>query len=379
MAEVRTGPLAAAALVVGGSVLALLLVEGAASLWRFQTPWPSLTATWIARLRGLAGGAAAEGPWLQPILSDPSGLKAMVPALERDGVGLGNAPSVFQKHAQGMALNEERDGCLRQRPNLDKVTGYLRAGLWDPLRPVTAFYDADAQLGPDVRDFLERYAVRRVRLRTDAHGERRTLPAVDAVDVVLVAGDSVAQGALLADAETLASQLQLRDRSRRYVNIGVAGAHAADVACNLDEALARHHPRVRELVYVYCENDLDPREPLGEPDGMVAWMRDRFAREPIDAVTVIYAPFIYNVVPDLTRFRGYRGWKQDSHAPQRERLAALAEEAGFRWVDAGALALSLAGREGARMAALAFFQDEVHWSPRGTALVAEALLTGGAR
>jgi hypothetical protein len=230
-----------------------------------------------------------------------------------------------------------------------------------------------------VRAFLDRYATREVRLRTNEWGERWTLPALDAPGIVLVAGDSVAHGSLVEDAETLASRLQARDPSRRYVNLGVGGADGPDIACGLERAAARYRGRVRELVYVYCENDFEPGEPLGEPEEVMDRLEALVAREGISRVSVVLAPYFYNVVPHLTRFRGYRGWNYPANASQRERLEARVRAAGFRWIDPSELALEAAVREGSELAALGFFADHVHWSPAGTARVAEALLRPGAQ
>src|SRR5918995_6886804 len=160
-----------------------------------------------------------------------------------------------------------------------------------------------------------------------------TVPAVERQEIVFVAGDSVAAGAMINDDETLASVLQRRDASRRYVNLGKGGSEAAEIRCNIELAAARYPSRVRELIYVYCENDFDEDESMGTPESVVSWLAKFVREQHIDRVTIVYAPYIFNVVPELTRVPGERGERFNDHADEKARLLALVQDAGFGWVD----------------------------------------------
>ena len=81
----------------------------------------------------------------------------------------------------------------------------------------------------------------------------------------------------------------------------------------------------------------------------------------------------YNIVPYLTRFRGYRGGDFDSHKNERERLIELTGKAGFDFVDMADLALHEIDVMGTQFAALTLFVDHAHWSPIGTMKMAEHL------
>jgi len=200
-----------------------------------------------------------------------------------------------------------------------------------------------------------------------------TTPRSESSRIAIVAGDSVAFGAMLSDGETLASLLQAQDGARRYVNIGIGGAHADDVVCALQRAGERYRQRVEALVYVYCENDFHPEDPMGTPEEVMLAVRDFAAQHEIDDVTVVYIPYISNVVSDLTRIRGERGGRMADHAGERQRLAGLVRASGFGWVDFTDLALADAIAGHTRFAALALYLDVVHLSPLGTTRLADAV------
>lgn len=293
-------------------------------------------------------------------------------AFAADGVGLGNTPYEQLKTERAM-INERVDGCLRQKPNVHKTVTQLRTALFEPFDPVFAFWDADAKLSPEVQAFLDRYAYRKMSHTTNELGERITLPQVSAEDVVLVAGDSLAAGTGVDDSETLASQLQAGDRSRRYVNLGVNAAHASDIHCELERAARDHAGHIRRLIYLYCENDFIPGEPYGEPEEVVesvrAWARDNGVGD----VTIVYSPYIYNIVPQITRFRGAHGGNFPYHGAEKQRLRQAVTGAGLRWIDFGEIALEATRSSGSQFSVLALFTDHAHYSREGTRRLAERL------
>jgi lysophospholipase L1-like esterase len=119
------------------------------------------------------------------------------------------------------------------------------------------------------------------------------------------------------------------------------------------------------LIYVYCENDFEP-ETYGTPESVVSWLKNFVKTQGIGKVTVVYAPYIYNVAPQYTRFRGYSGEHHPTYSRERAALAALVGEAGFRYIDISDLALAEAARAKTQFAALSLFSDHVHLSPYGT-------------
>src|SRR5262249_15519490 len=148
------------------------------------------------------------------IISDRSEIEPLLGLMKENAVGLGNSPFKVLKTDEA-AVNEEKDGCLWQKPNQRKVMSYLRSDLFNPFDQLTYFHDADRALPKELAEFFARYGFREIHHTTNENGERITVPRVDSPDKVIVAGDSVANGVMLDDAETLSSQLQARDASRQ--------------------------------------------------------------------------------------------------------------------------------------------------------------------
>ena len=361
--------LARVATLVLATVLTWCVIEGARALLRGGSPGRSLAWELSDGFRSPDPTSPWDG---YPVIHSRRQFDDLMEAFARDGVAFGNTP-FDELRNDAVAFNIEGE-YLRQKPDLDRTFAFLRCTLFEAFNPPAAFHDTDARLGDDVARFLDTYAIRRTRHRTNGHGERLTLPVVEADDVVLIAGDSVANGAGVDDAETVASQLQRRDGTRRYVNIGVGGAEAFDIAGNIDAALERYAGRVRELVYIYCENDFKDDKPLGRPDAVIRNLERVASTAGIDRVAVVYAPYIFNVFPDVTRVPGdRRAWKSESHRDERAALVAATDRAHFDWIDIGELARGRAQESGSMYGGLCYFVDVVHLSGTGAAAVAAAL------
>lgn len=355
-------------------LVTLLLAEGVYALVRGDQLDTSLSFKALHLLTHGTRGLRSDHDLdiYAPVITHAEVFDELMDEFKADGVGLGNS-HYDQLRTDRAELNTSAPGCQAQKPNLDKEMTYLRAGVYEPFSLVTAFYDYGKPLHPEVRAFIDRYGTRKIRHRTNDRGERITLPAVVAQDKVIVAGDSVANGAMVNDKETLASRLQQRDPGRQYINIGIGGADADDIACALERAAQRYYGQIRELIYIYCENDFQDDEPMGTPEEVISWLRQYATAQKIDKVTIVYAPFIYNIVPYLTRFRGYRGGNFDSHKSERERLSQLAGNAGFAFVDMAEMALREIDVMATEFASLTLFVDHVHWSPLGTRIMADYL------
>jgi lysophospholipase L1-like esterase len=300
----------------------------------------------------------------------------LIPKLKAAAVGLGNS-DYSELISDPAAINTQEGGCHVQKPNVRKTMTYLRSNLFNPLDPMTIFYDSDRNLDPEIRKLIDTYGLRLVAHTTNEQGERITVPAVASDRKVIIAGDSVANGEMIDDSETIASQLQALDPTRQYINLGISGAKAADIICALNKAAQSYKGQMEELIYVYCENDFKPprRSPrrYGTPEEVIAWLKDFVKAQGIAKVTVIYAPYIYNVVPQFTRFRDYRGDHARTHSRERAALTELVGEAGFRYIDISDVALAEADRAKTQFAALSVFSDHVHLSPYGIARLVERL------
>ena len=226
-------------LVALGIGLPLLVVEGIHSLLHGGRAGNSLAYALYRQLVAPPPPAFDARDPTARFVGDQARFDALHDLLLANGVGIGNSPyRDLQRDA--VAINRAVDGCTEQRPNLRKVMAFLRANVFNPFDPPTYFYDADRVLPSALRQFFDQYGFRQVHLTTNADGERLTVPDVRADAVVLVAGDSVANGALLDDSETISSRLQALDPHRQYVNLGIVGARTADISCALERATRRY-------------------------------------------------------------------------------------------------------------------------------------------
>lgn len=357
-------------LMVAPSLLIYLLCEGIYSVVRWDAPHHSLITEFLAPRQ--SEESDSQNRWYRPILSDSAEVERLIPIMKEQGVGIGNAP-YEELETDAASVNRSVGECLELKPNLKKTSHLLRTPLFERYNPLVVFHDSDTRLDPTLETFIETYASSSTVVTTNQRGERRTVPPVSAQDLVLVAGDSVAFGALLNDDETLASVLQRQDTGRRYINLGIGGADAWEIRCALERSAEQLQGRLRELIYIYCENDFDEDERMGTPEKVMESLRRYVAEQSIERTVIVYAPYIYNVLPELTRLPGERGEEFSDHAQEKARLIALVEEAKYEWLDFGELAIAEAEKQGTRFAALSLYIDVVHHSQLGVERLAEAI------
>lgn len=358
-----------ALLPVAAVALGIVLVEGAYSLAhgsRAQVPL-------IHRIFWRLAGPPDSEPGSR-VISHPEQIERLLDALLHDRVGIGNSPYEELKTPE-TRVNLDLDGCWSQKPDQRKTLQFLRSNLFNPFDPLTAFYDRHRELSPEVRELLERHGFGAVDHTTNEHGERLTLPAIEARRIVLVAGDSVANGILLDDEDTLASRLQARDEARRYANLGVSGARTSDILCQLERAAGRYEGRVEELVYVFTENDLRDDDVVDAASELVPRLTTFAEREGIGNVVFVYVPYIYNAVPETTRVRGHSHYDWPTFHEKKRRLLSEAEAAGFRVFDFLEISDRVQRQEGTLFAPLALYLDHAHLSRRGTRLLADEVAT----
>lgn len=350
-----------------------VFAEGVHSLLGGASAQPSLAASLLSNLKRKppAPVASPHDPASQMIVRE-SDIKALLPAMKASGVGLGNSPYSELKTEEA-SVNTEKGPCLEQRPNLRKKVAYLRTNLFNPFDQMSFFVDADRELPTDLKAFVDRYAFRFVSHTTNEFGERNTLPKSVAQHVVLVAGDSVANGLAIDDSETLSSQLQARDPSRRYVNLGIARAAAADITCALERAADRYHGRIDEVIYVLCENDFDQGGKWSTPDEITQWLDQYRRRENIGHMTLIVSPLIYNTIPEVMRVRGHSHYEWPTFLDQRTQVMALARDKGINVIDFVDITAAERERGLSQFAPLALYVDHAHWSPLGVSRVVAAL------
>jgi hypothetical protein len=359
--------------VLVATVVPWLAAEGIHIVIKGSQAETSLAYSLLSSLTRKAPPAAADphDPASQMIVR-VSDIEALLPAMKENGVGLGNSPFSELKTEEA-SVNTEKGECLEQKPNIRKKVSYLRTNLFNPFDQMSFFVDAARTLPPELEAFLDRYAFRVVAHTTNEFGERTSLPKVDSSRVVLVAGDSVANGLAIDDSETLSSQLQAGDSSRRYVNLGIARAKAADITCALDRAATRYKGSIDEVIYVLCENDFEQGGKYSEPADLVNWLEDYRVREKVGRISVVVQPLIYNTVPEVTRLRGHSHYAWPDFLEQRTNVAELARAKGFGVVDFVDITAAERLRGKTQFAPLALYVDHAHWSPVGVSRVVDAL------
>ena len=170
---------------------------------------------------------------------------------------------------------------------------------------------------------------------------------------------------MVDDNETLASQLQAIDMSHQYVNIGVPGTEARNIICVLERAAKRYAGQVREVIYPFSENDLDDSAPYGKPEELIAWLA-RFGKENgIQRITIIFMPYIYNSVSDLTRIPGNDHYDWPRNWAKKRKLLSLAEQEGLQHLDFTDITEEERRNAGTQFAALALYVDQTHLSRLG--------------
>lgn len=178
---------------------------------------------------------------------------------------------------------------------------------------------------------------------------------------------------MIDDSETIASQLQRLDSTAQYINLGVNGVDAQDIICRLKTVANRYKGQLMGLIYVYCENYFDPNKPFGKPEEVLGWLKEYVARENVSKVTIVYAPYIYNIIPNLTRFPGSRGAERGAFLAEADALRIGAAKAGFNFISIADVAMEEAVLRHSDFGAFALFVDHLHLSGYGVSRLVERL------
>lgn len=352
----------------------LLIAIGAALILVAILSWQNIMATGLGQVSigwdRLLAYYNEEPISLPGIITDESQFTALIPRMIEASVGLINSPYP-ETQTDRSRLTRPDGTCVSPKVNLDETAFFLRANLFEPLAPIAVHHPRNAKLSPELMKFFLDYGRGAHKLTTNATGERVTIPLLEAPRKVLVAGDSVAFGILLDDADTLASRLQAKDGTRQYVNLGVPGASAEQILCNLTRAIARYQGQVEEIVYFYSEDDFAAGQKFGTPEEVVTAIKELVGNGSIAKITVVYAPSLYNTVPELTRYKGYAGERMPNPQAEGERLKKQVLDAGFAWIDMGEIALERSRIRGNPFSVFDNFADPKNPSAQGISNLVE--------
>lgn len=352
----------------------LLIAIGAALILVAILSWQNIMSTSLSQASigwdRLLAYYNQEPVSLPGIITDEAQITALIPKMIEASVGLINSPYP-ETQTDRSRLTRPDGTCESPKVNLDETSFFLRANLFEPLAPIAVHHPRNAKLAPELVKLFQDYGRGAHRLTTNPKGERVTVPFLEGPRKVLVAGDSPAFGTLLDDADTLASRLQAKDGTRQYVNLGIPDASAEQILCNLTRATARYQGQVEEIVYLYSEDDFAAGQKFGTPEEVVTAIKELVRNGPAAKVSVVYMPSLYNIVPELTRYRGYAGERMPNPQAEGEQLKRQVSDAGFTWIDMGEIALERSRIQGNPFSVFDNFADPKNLSAQGIGNLAE--------
>lgn len=346
-----------------GAVIAFLALEGALAVAQHEAEL-SLTRKLLYRWR--ERGAAPGG--LDRFIRSPEELEQRLDLFQRNRVVLGNTPFQQLTTAESRITARDESGGRRFRPNLHVRSGYLRSRIYKALDPIVfnQIVLEDQPPDPELEAFFARYALGIVHWTTDADGFRTTVPPVQAERVIALVGSSPCVGPFVPDDQTLASILQRRNRTLRFVNACVTWSKVWEHVAMLEHLVGRFDGHLVGAIYTLNEKNFKQLDQA--LDGI-----DRMA-DLLDGVgakyrALVYFHYIYETLPDL--FRSHR--RLGESFSNRLTILAHARERGFAVVDTFELVDAYRSRRTSSFAGLALYVDHGHFSGEGNRLVADAL------
>jgi hypothetical protein len=306
------------------------------------------------------------------VLNSRDELEQLLDEMKASGVTLRNSPYRQLRSEEEVLNYTGPDGCLRQKPNLRRYIGHIRSLHGSSFDPISFFYADPNSLTPRVKAFLDRYAFRKVQYTTNAAEERVTLPINSKAMKIVVAGDSVPAGSMIDDAETVASHLQRLEPNHEVINIGITGADPNAALCSSDRAARRYPEQISTFIFFWTENDFDGAPPMNEPNAGMRKLREYAKENKIARVIVVYSPYIYNTVPELTRIENVSD-KRATYIEQYQTLRRAAIEQNFVFLNIAHIAEEVRKQSGTLFGPLAMYVDHAHLSEYGSYLVAREL------
>jgi len=303
-----------------------------------------------------------------PILDDEQVLMRLLPDLKQAHVLFGNSP--FHELATPEArylYNDQTTQTLRVKPNNQATMAFIRTRLYTALDPLVYVVRTNVQVSEPIAQFFQTYGFVKTIMTSNQFEERVTVPESKARDVVLVAGDSVAFGVMVNDDEHLASRLQQKTSTRKFVNLGISGGSLRDSLVVMHEAVKRYGDRIIGLIYIQVENDfVDGQTPFSIMEQLSAFV----ATNNIHNRLLVYHQYVYRTMPEIFRdeTESYGEYQQ-----LKEESLALAQSSGFQILNVQNLVETYRVDAGSQMAGAALYVDRIHLSVAGTRLVANTI------
>lgn len=310
------------------------------------------------------------------VLVDEASLRKFLPEMRKLNMMMGNTFFNELVTPEARITYEDPKLGLWMKPNLSVGCAFVRTVLYgahsenDPLT-ITIPSASRPRVSRELNEWLARYSAAPVSLHTDGMGFRKTVPESAATNIVLVLGDSVAFGVMISDEQTLASRLQQRDPSHRYITDAVPGGSGADNLRRLEDRIARWGSAIKGVVYVHCENDLS-KQPA---DYIIPKLMQTLNSGNIPWKVFVSQRYYYTSMPEI---------RQNVKTPKRLHKHALlmqeVRKAPFDFVlDCGDLVRDYQREKGSLFAGYALHVDHCHYSDEGTRLIVAHLPLPGQR
>ncbi len=290
-------------------------------------------------------------------------VRDLFPEFLRDKIGFGNTPFSELRNDGTESIFTDADG-VHNKPSHHYKVAFARSGLfdaWDPMLYKDNHPD-DSKTAKTL-EFKALHTLMEKSSSTDANGDRITVPASKAEDLVVIVGDSVAYGAALNNDETLASCLQLTYPRLRFINAGVPGSGTRGNMTRLRGQLKAHAGKVKAVIYVHCENDL---EDYGTPEHIVGDLNSILNEFGIKDRFLVYSQFIFRVMPDVLRDKSYDELDILKHWALKKEIVGLLDKTSITLVDGWKLVDDYRIEQGTPLAGFALYVDKCHYSALGS-------------
>jgi lysophospholipase L1-like esterase len=298
------------------------------------------------------------------IVTSEQEIRDLHPVFLRDRIGFGNTPFSELRNHDTESIFVDKDGLVHNKPNHHYKVAFVRSALFDAWDPILYKDNSpDKEKSAKTMDFKKLHTLAEKSSSTDADGDRHTIPASNAENIVLIIGDSVAYGAALNNDETLASCLQAKYSAIRFINAGVPGSGTRDNLERLRSRLKTHAGKVRAVIYVHCENDM---EGYGTPEHIAGDLHRILEEHKIAGRYFVYSQFIFRVMPDVLRDKNYDDLDIRKHWAQKKEIVGLLQRYGITLIDGWKLVDEYRVEQGTPFDGFALYVDKCHYSALGT-------------
>lgn len=169
------------------------------------------------------------------------------------------------------------------------------------------------------------------------------------------------------DDEHIASRLQQKTSTRKFVNLGIPGGSLRASLVVMHGAVKRYRERIIGLIYIQVENDfVDGQTPCSIIEQLSAFVQINNIRNRL---------FVYQQYVDRTMLEIFRDEAESygEYQQLKEESLALAQSSGFRILNVQDLVETYQVDAGSQLAGAALYIDGVHLSVAGIRLVADTI------